>query len=323
MATTIFKFVITSLLVQVFLFTPATGNAQRKSEEVLYAEFLDFIKSKGLLIENEYFNLVEKYGTLEKSFWLVGGRKYKIFCFSTTGNIKDLNSYVYDSETNELLAQHTVNHPLGINDFVSRERRRIRVLIKLQEHYNNNTTRMRIVIAYNNLPPEPQKIEETKPVEKKPTETKPIQTKPTEVTPIEKKVEPLTKTSTYTIQTLVEELNNTIKDAEFGFSEPTFKFSAKGEIDKNSKSIYFLEVNNKLYINYTIPGADPCGPLNRTIPAKLSGSTGSGSTYYYVKFQYSLACGINKYEGLYIYFKTKGPAYSDSMKEVIKEYSER
>lgn len=300
---TIFKFVFTSLLIQAFVFAPVAGIAQRKSEEVLYAEFLDFIKSKGLLIENEYFNLVEKYGTLEKSFWLVGGRQYKIFCFSTTGNIKDLNSYVYDAETNELLAQHTVNHPLGINDFVSRERRRIRVLIKLQEHYNNNTTRMRIVIAYNNLPPEPQKIEETKPAEKK--------------------TEPIIKTSTYTIQTLVEELNNTIKDAEFGFSEPTFKFSAKGEIDKNSKSIYFLEVNNKLYINYTIPGTDPCGPVNRTIAAKLSGSTGSGSNYYYVKFQYSLPCGINKYEGLYIYFKTKGPEYSDSMKEIIKEYSER
>ena len=297
------KLIFSALLLQLLLFSPLDSNAQRKSEEVLYAEFLDFIKSKNLLIENEYFNLVEKYGTLEKSFWLVGGRKYKIFCFSTTGNIKDLNSYVYDAETNELLAEHTINHPLGINDFVSRERRRIRVVIKLQEHYNDLTTKMRIVIAYTNLPQEQQKIEETKPL-------------------VEKPAPPIIK-SKFTAQTLVEELNNSIRYVDINFIAPKLRFDVNGQIDKNKRSFQFLEINNKLYLNFTIPATDPCGPINRTIPAKWSGSTGSGSEYYYVKFLHTVTCGINKYEDIYVFFNTKSSAYSDEMTEIIKGFCER
>jgi len=284
--------------------TSMNGHAQRKSEEVLYNEFLEFIKSKGLKIENEYFNLAEKYGTLEKSFWLQGNRSYSIFCFATSGNIKDLDSYVYDCETNEVLAKHTVNHPLGINDFILKERKRVRVFVKLQEHYNNNTTRIRVVIAYKDLP---------KP---KPTE---------DVSPeIPNPKDPLKTSVSYTAQSLVNQLNNSFLRAYFSFSEPMYNFTTVGRIDNAQRSIYFLAINNKVYVHYTIPKTESCGSESFTVPVKWTGSSGTaGDTGFYIKFNHSLTCGSVIYKGLYVVFKRNPGEDYDPLREQIKLFSEK
>lgn len=293
---------VLTLLISSFLLSPMIGHTQRKSEEVLYAEFLDFIKSNtGNEIENEYFTYVRKYGTLEKSFWLYGVRKYKIFCFSTSGNIKDLDVFVYDYDTDQLLTKHTAVHPLGIVDLEVKQNRRIKVVVKLQEHYNSENTRVNVVLSS-------KKMQEQVPVTDPPK-------------PIEKKNEPVPGLPANNLKALVAELNKTMSWVHIGFSNPRFNFVSLGEVVKSSPSVYFLEVNNKLYLHMSINTSDSCGSHVVTMLPKRTGSTGRNRSSYYVKFDYTLNCGKNTYDGLFVNFASKSNEYSDAMNKLIEEYS--
>jgi len=304
MVTLVYRSLLFISFLNILLLNSLSVSAQKKSEDERYADFVAYIKSStGYAIDNEYFTYVRQYGTLEKNFWLYGGRKYKIFCFSASGNIKDLDAHIYDYETNELIAKHTKVHPLGIVDVDVKETRRVKVIVQLQEHYNSLNTKVNVVLAYKNTQPVPPTVAPTTPSQPPPNQPPPT-------LPV--------NTSTFTARSLVDELNKTVEEVRIGFAQPNFVFKATGEIKKNSRSLYFLELNNQIFIHISVPQGDVCGPYVTTIPAKWSGGSGAGDGYYYIRFPLDFPCGANRFKDLFIFFDSKTGAYTEKMKEAIK-----
>jgi hypothetical protein len=71
----------------------------------------------------------------------------------------------------------------------------------------------------------------------------------------------------------------------------------------------------------SINTSDSCGSHVVTMLPKRTGSTGRNRSSYYVKFDYTLNCGKNTYDGLFVNFASKSNEYSDAMNKLIEEYS--
>ncbi len=107
----------------------------------------------------------------------------------------------------------------------------------------------------------------------------------------------------YSAKEIADAMNANIGWADIGFSNPTYKFEVKGSMNMDKPSIKFITRENVLYVQMNIPRNGECDYGLKEVKAKWTGQSGSGSTYFYLTFDYVYNCNGQNYKSVYVYFR--------------------
>ncbi|TKC10679.1 hypothetical protein FA048_10915 [Pedobacter polaris] len=105
----------------------------------------------------------------------------------------------------------------------------------------------------------------------------------------------------YSAKEIADAMNANIGWADIGFST-SYKFEVKGAMNMDKRSIRFISKENVLYVQMNIPRNGECDYGLKEVKAKWTGQAGSGSTYFYLTFDYLYSCNGQDYKGVYVYF---------------------
>jgi hypothetical protein len=106
----------------------------------------------------------------------------------------------------------------------------------------------------------------------------------------------------YSAKEIADAMNANIGWADIGFSTP-YKFEVKGSMNMDKRSIRFISKENILYVQMNIPRNGECDYGLKEVKAKWTSQAGTGSSYFYLTFDYLYSCNGQDYKGVYVYFK--------------------